>query len=192
MTSIRLWRADDMFHMANVNLDPLTETYNISFYFSYLARWPDYFHTASSPTSRHNSNSSEKNGMTTMGYVMGKAEGRNENWHGHVTALTVSPQFRRLGLANQLMEMLEEVSDKMYSAYFVDLFVRESNSVAIGMYEKMGYSVYRRVLEYYTGSGAAVKDEDAFDMRKAMSRDSEGKSVIPLNRPVRPEELDFD
>ena len=130
--------------------------------------------------------------MTTMGYVMGKAEGRNENWHGHVTALTVSPQFRRLGLANQLMEMLEEVSDKMYSAYFVDLFVRESNSVAIGMYEKMGYSVYRRVLEYYTGSGAAVKDEDAFDMRKAMSRDSEGKSVIPLNRPVRPEELDFD
>ena len=41
-------------------------------------------------------------------------------------------------------------------AYFVDLFVRVSNKVAIDMYEKLGYVVYRRVLEYYSG------DEDAF------------------------------
>lgn len=44
--------------------------------------------------------------------VMGKAEGIGENWHGHVTALTVSPDFRRLGLAATLMNFLEEVSEK--------------------------------------------------------------------------------
>lgn len=44
--------------------------------------------------------------------VMGKAEGHGENWHGHVTALTVSPDYRRLGLAATLMNFLENVSEK--------------------------------------------------------------------------------
>lgn len=46
----------------------------------------------------------------------------------------------------------------MYShdAYFVDLFVRISNNVAIDMYRKFGYSVYRQVLGYYSGK------EDAY------------------------------
>lgn len=44
--------------------------------------------------------------------VMGKAEGHGENWHGHVTALTVSPDYRRLGLAGTLMRFLENVSEK--------------------------------------------------------------------------------
>ena len=43
---------------------------------------------------------------------MGKVEGHNENWHGHVTALTVSPDYRRLGLAALLMQFLEDISEK--------------------------------------------------------------------------------
>jgi N-terminal acetyltransferase B complex catalytic subunit len=43
--------------------------------------------------------------------VFGKAEGRGENWHGHVTAVTVAPEFRRLGLAQQLMRSLEDISE---------------------------------------------------------------------------------
>lgn len=41
---------------------------------------------------------------------MGKAEGRKELWHGHVTAVTVAPEYRRLGVAKQLMDNLEAVS----------------------------------------------------------------------------------
>jgi N-terminal acetyltransferase B complex catalytic subunit len=93
-----------------------------------------------------------------MGYVMGKAEGEGELWHGHVTAITVSPKYRRMGLAKKLMGLLEEVSEKVYNGYFVDLFVRKSNAVAIEMYTKFGYSVYRTVLEYYTGPDG----EDAY------------------------------
>jgi N-terminal acetyltransferase B complex catalytic subunit len=41
----------------------------------------------------------------------------------------------------------------------VDLFVRVSNQAAIKMYEKFGYIIYRRVLNYYTGTDGP--DEDA-------------------------------
>lgn len=71
-------------------------------------------------------------------------------------------------------------------AFFVDLFVRVSNIVAVDMYHRLGYTVYRRVLEYYCGD----PDEDAFDMRKALPRDKDKLSVIPLSHPVRPEDLE--
>lgn len=173
MTTIRPFTCDDLFKFNNVNLDPLTETYGLPFYMQYLAHWPEYFQVAESPSGE------------IMGYIMGKAEGQAENWHGHVTALSVANDYRRLGLAATLMHNLEEISENKH-CFFVDLFVRVSNKVAVAMYEKLGYTVYRRVLEYYSGE----VDEDAFDMRKALSRDKEKKSMIPLPHPVRPEDLD--
>ncbi|XP_066583916.1 N-alpha-acetyltransferase 20 isoform X2 [Prorops nasuta] len=173
MTTLRPFTCNDLFKFNNINLDPLTETYGLSFYMHYLAHWPEYFQVAESPSGE------------IMGYIMGKAEGLGENWHGHVTALTVSPDYRRLGLAARLIKFLEDVSEKKQT-YFVDLFVRVSNKVAIKMYQQLGYIVYRTVLEYYSGD----PDEDAYDMRKALSRDIHGKSVIPLTHPVRLEEID--
>jgi len=111
------------------------------------------------------------------GYILGKVEGKDTDWHGHVTAVTVAPEYRRLGLANLLMGSLEHHSNK-HKGYFVDLYVRFSNQVAINMYKKMGYSIYRQVIGYYSGK------EDAYDMRKALPRDVDKKSVIPLN-PLR-------
>nr|CAG4645848.1 EOG090X0ENV [Lynceus sp. MCZ IZ 141354] len=173
MTTLRFFTCDDLFKFNNVNLDPLTETYGLSFYLQYLAHWPEYFQVAEAP-----------NG-DIMGYIMGKAEGLSQNWHGHVTALSVAPEYRRLGLAAKLMSGLEEISEKK-KAYFVDLFVRVSNKVAINMYKNLGYVVYRTVLDYYSGE----MDEDAYDMRKALSRDVDKKSVIPLQHPVRPDEIE--
>lgn len=43
---------------------------------------------------------------------MGKIEGHGENWHGHVTALSVAPEFRRLNLAAKLMKGLETISER--------------------------------------------------------------------------------
>lgn len=45
--------------------------------------------------------------------------------------------------------------------FFVDLFVRVSNQVAVNMYKQLGYSVYRTVLEYYSAS-SGEPDEDAY------------------------------
>lgn len=97
--------------------------------------------------------------------VFGKAEGDGTEYHGHVTAITVAPEYRRLGLARKMMDLLELVSDEIYKGYFVDLYVRCTNTVAIEMYEGLGYSVWRRVREYYgsLGLGKGAKDEeDAF------------------------------
>ncbi|GMI76088.1 NatB catalytic subunit [Hibiscus trionum] len=174
MTTIRRFCCNDLLRFTSVNLDHLTETFNMSFYMTYLARWPDYFQVAEGP------------GKRIMGYIMGKVEGQGESWHGHVTAVTVAPEYRRQQLAKKLMNLLEEISDKIDKAYFVDLFVRASNTPAIKMYEKLGYVIYRRVLRYYSG------EEDGLDMRKALSRDVEKKSVIPLKRPITPDELEYD
>ena len=176
MTTMRPFEPDDLFRMSNVNLDALTETYNQGFYLQYLTQWPEYFQAQESPDGR------------IMGYVMGKAEGRGEDWHGHVTAVTVAPEFRRLGLARTLMHNLEEISEKVHNAYFIDLFVRESNLLAIKMYKRLGYTVYRRVLGYYS-EGPNTPGEDAFDMRKALPRDVDKKSIIPLNSPVHPDDV---
>ena len=138
----------------------------------YLAHWPEYLQVAESPSGE------------IIIYIIGKAEGHGENWHGHVAALTVSPEFRLLGLAATLMTWLEDVSEEK-RAYFVDLFVRVSSQVATNMYKRLGYIVCQTVLEYYCGD----PDEDAVDMRKALSRDVKKKSVIPLAHPVRPEEV---
>ena len=126
---------------------------------------------------------------------MGKVEGDpndevKKNWHGHVSAVTVAPQFRRQGLARSLMDYLEEVTIKRHNGFFVDLFVRPSNEVACNMYKSLGYIVYRTVIAYYSGGGD--KDtEDAYDMRKAMPRDAGKVTVVPIEKPIQPHELEF-
>ena len=158
MTTVRPFRASDLFAFNNVNMDHWTETYSNGFYFSYLAQWPDMTLTAcAAHTDR------------MMGYVLGKAEGqepgankrREPTLHGHVTAVTVAPEYRRLGVAQMLMDIFELVSEHVYDGFFVDLFVRPSNEKAIGMYEKRGYSVYRRVHQYYRGV-PGTRSEDGY------------------------------
>mmetsp|Transcript_23227 Transcript_23227/g.33979 ORF Transcript_23227/g.33979 Transcript_23227/m.33979 type:complete len:176 (-) Transcript_23227:252-779(-) len=175
MTTIRPFEMSDLFKFNNINLDNLTETFTMPFYLHYQSNWPESFTVAQAPDA------------SLMGYMLAKSEGLGKLWHGHVSAVTVAPTFRRLGLAKDLMDDLERISDEVYNAYFVDLFVRSSNTLAIHMYEKFGYVKYRRVLGYYSGDDT----EDAWDMRKALSRDTAKESVVPLDRPVMPEELEW-
>lgn len=97
-------------------------------------------------------------------------------FHAHITALTVAPHARRLGLARTLSSSLENSGDE-YDAWFVDLFVRKSNMIAQALYKGLGYSVFRVVKEYYVDdlSGESSDGEDAFDMRKRLKRDMQGK-----------------
>jgi N-terminal acetyltransferase B complex catalytic subunit len=128
-----------------------------------------------------------KNQQPLSRIVIGKAEGQATEWHGHVTAVTVAPEYRRLSLARKMMMLLEQISDQVYRGYFVDLYVRCTNQVAIDMYEGFGYSTYRRVREYYGSMGIGKNgrdEEDAFDMRKPLSRDPFRRSVRPNGRDI--------
>lgn len=171
MSSTRRFRPCDLFRINPVNLDKLTETYNLNFYFQYMLRWPEFQQAVISPDG------------TMMAYVIGKTEGEGHLWHGHVSAVTVAPEYRRLRLASKLMDFTETLSQDTYNCFFVDLFVRKSNSLAIAMYKRMGYVVYRTILNYYGGN------EDAYDMRKALERDKGKRSMIPLKSPVKAQDV---
>ncbi|CAI6335918.1 unnamed protein product [Periconia digitata] len=190
MSTIRPMRASDLLRMSTTNLDHLTETYNIGFYQEYLTKWPDLCRIIEGVDGE------------IEGYILGKLESSpypsptnpytpstcpDPNylpWHGHITALTVSPTARRLGHATSLSTSLEQASDAA-DAWFVDLFVRESNAVAKELYRKMGYSVYRKVVAYYNDG------EDALDMRKSLSRDKDKECVREGGEAVevRPEDV---
>ncbi|KAG1858067.1 hypothetical protein DFJ58DRAFT_715900 [Suillus subalutaceus] len=128
--------------------------------FRFNNMWSDLCFTQESPRGR------------LQGYILGKAEGAQTEWHGHITAVSVAPEYRRLSLARNMCQRLEFASDEIYKGYFVDLY-------------GMGYSVYRRVREYYgnLGVGKGGRDEeDAFDMRKSLSRDVAQRSIRPNGR----------
>ena len=99
--------------------------YNLSFYWNYLAKWPDLFTAAVSPSGALMGYSALWRGHTVtvvagggaavacaIGAVIGKAEGSDVLWHGHVSCVTVAPEYRRLGLAKVLMDDLERIADK--------------------------------------------------------------------------------
>jgi hypothetical protein len=62
-------------------------------------------------------------------------------WRGGDAGTPPASTFREVPVQNFLMPP----HPRSYKAYFVDLFVRCSNTVAIRMYSKLGYSVYRWV-----------------------------------------------
>jgi N-terminal acetyltransferase B complex catalytic subunit len=191
-------RPNDLLRISSTNLDHLTETYNIGFYMEYLTKWPELCQVIEGidgniegySTLQPYKYNTWKEQSLIKETVLGKLEsspypapitpyspattGRKYPnylpWHGHITALTVAPSARRLGHASALSSALERSSDAA-NAWFVDLFVRASNEIAKELYRKMGYSVYRRVKDYYNDG------EDAFDMRKPLSRDKERGTV---------------
>ena len=142
MTTIRAFEPEDTFHFNSVNLDPFTETvrrdarvlalslfapvvapgcimtrvsprphpqYNMGFYYQYYTRHPEYFKVAEAPDGR------------IVGYVMGKAEGEESFWARPRDSRDGLTEYRRMGLATELMRHLEEVSEKVHDCYFVDL-----------------------------------------------------------------------
>lgn len=112
------------------------------------------------------------------GYMLGKVEGTNLEWHSHITAVTVAWDYRRIGLARYLVKELQERSeDSLYNCYFMDLFVRSTNALAINMYRGFGFDVFRRIKDYYMSDGIEPS-EDAFDMRLPLKRDVKRQSLV--------------
>ncbi|KAK8813362.1 hypothetical protein WA158_002954 [Blastocystis sp. Blastoise] len=162
---MRLFQADDFFHISNINLDRWTFTFSTDFYLEYESKWPDLFFCEDAP-----------NG-DIAGFGIAKVEGDKnplkKDWHGHVSVLTVANEYRRLGYSRRFMDFMEDISENVDDAWFMDLFVRTDNKLAVGLYKKLDYSVYRHILKYYSNIN------DAYDMRKAFKRDINKETIIP-------------
>lgn len=149
----RAMTRNDLFHMNNVNLDVFTENFELSFYESYLSEFPGLCIVAES----------------INGDIAGYIIGRIQDIRCHVSALTVSPEYRRCGLAHSLMKRFETMGIR-YGCVFTDLHVRCSNLVAVNFYKNFGYSVYKEVKQYYSDGG------NAYDMRKYFTNNLEKNS----------------
>ena len=85
MSTVKRFSLLDTLEYSCINLDILTETFSDDFYGKYIIKWPEYCMTY-------------LNGNNNiLGYLLGKAEGsiKEEDMHGHITAVTVSPIARR-------------------------------------------------------------------------------------------------
>ncbi|EAL19646.1 hypothetical protein CNBG2740 [Cryptococcus deneoformans B-3501A] len=178
MSVIRPFDPTDILRFNNINADPWTATYHNGYYASYTAQWPDWCVAVEGAYD-----------PTLKAYMISKHEppAPDPQHHGHLTALSIAPSHRSLGLARVLMDVLEGLTRDSVDAWFVDLFVRCNNVRAISMYEKMGYSVYRRVVDYYNGMegvGSTRDELDGFDMRKSMPKDTAKRYVRPNGRDI--------
>lgn len=179
MTSYKPFQIEDLFEINPVNLDPLTENFNLLFYFDYLNEWPSLFFKSVEI--------SDDFGLPYQisGYMMGKNEGQlsKKEWHTHITAVTINAHYRRIGLASDLCRQLENiVRGEPYSTLFIDLFVKVTNVVAQLLYRKLDYSVYRRVIGYYGAEMPTDRNNvndtiDAYDMRKLLPRDVNRETI---------------
>ena len=71
----------------------------------------------------------------------------------------------------------------------MDLFVRTDNYLAVALYDKLKYSTYRHILEFYGAHydafGTYYWMVSLLDMRKALRRDKDRTTIIsPYDKPV--------
>lgn len=156
MYSIKPFYPSDIFALDLANLDRETENYAFEYYLHYILNHSEDFYKISSIETIE---SEFLYTRAVLAYLIGKHEAGTDDFHAHVTALTVAPQYRRSGFGAQLMNILRE-NGVENGARFIDLFVRVSNKKAIRFYNYLGYVVYRTVVRYY-----ASPVEDAYDMR---------------------------
>jgi N-terminal acetyltransferase B complex catalytic subunit len=146
---------DTLFKLDQINLDKFSESFTFDYYLYYLKNHSEDCYYVSNSTG------------TPIGYVLSKIECNNKSeriFNNHLSAISVSPSYRRYRLGSLLMDILEN-NGILYNCKYVDLFVRVSNKTGLNFYSRLGYVVYRRIFGYYND------EEDAYDMRKSLIHD---------------------
>jgi ribosomal-protein-alanine N-acetyltransferase len=88
-------------------------------------------------------------GGAMVGFIIGLVE---PDHTGHVTTVGVAPEHRRRGLANRLMEKVED-GFRRRDVRMVRLEVRSINAGAQQLYRNLGYIVTQRLPHYYSNGG---------------------------------------
>ncbi|CAK9293624.1 unnamed protein product [Gordionus sp. m RMFG-2023] len=148
--NIRNARPDDLINMQNCNLLCLPENYQMKYYLYHILSWPQLSYVAEDEKGK------------IIGYVLAKMEEDSEDDpHGHITSLAVKRPFRRLGLAQKLMDQASFAMVECFKAKYVSLHVRKSNRAALNLYiNSLGFNVIEIEPKYYADG------EDAYSMKR--------------------------
>ena len=149
--SIRRAAPSDLISVMEINLKTLPEHYSDYFYESLLQELPEAFLVA------------EIDGKI-VGYEMCKTEFGFSNFKklgfvkkGHVVSIAVIDEQRKKGIGKALVEeSVIGIQARNCDEFYLE--VRCSNTDAVRLYEKLGFSIIQRLKSYYRDG------EDAFVM----------------------------
>jgi ribosomal-protein-alanine N-acetyltransferase len=161
--TIRQFHPNDIKQVVSINQRCLPENYPDQFFMGLHYHAPKAFFVA------------EYEGEI-VGYIMCRIErgisgfGRMPVKKGHIVSVAVLKTIRHKGIGTALITAgMEGMKDYGASEFFLE--VRKANEDAIGVYEKLGYTV-RRVLRGYYRDG-----EDAYLMiKKEEPKSEEGET----------------
>lgn len=109
-------------------------------------------------------------------YIVCKQNGRVAGYcgmwtvlgEGNITNMAVAPEYRRQGIAELLMKHMEKTALEKNGVDVFFLEVRQSNTPAISLYEKMGYKPIGTRKRFYERPV-----EDAIVMSKMLQRNGD-------------------
>ncbi|GAB1609635.1 N-alpha-acetyltransferase 10-like isoform X1 [Argonauta hians] len=160
--NIRCATPEDLMNMQHCNLLCLPENYQMKYYFYHGLSWPQLSYVAEDESGK------------IVGYVLAKIERSSSIYreedpedsvpHGHITSLAVKRSYRRLGLAQKLMDQASRAMVECFNAKYVSLHVRKSNRAALHLYTNtLKFSISEVEPKYYADG------EDAYAMRRDLS-----------------------
>jgi ribosomal-protein-alanine N-acetyltransferase len=147
--SLRQFNTKDLESVIEINRACLPENYASFFFIDTYQNCPSAFRVA-------------EVGTRIAGYIMCRIEHGFSDIKrlkfvrkGHIISVAVLPEFRRGGIASELVKQalnaLQEMkADECY------LEVRATNDTAFKLYEKLGFSLERKVSHYYADGAEAL------------------------------------
>jgi len=146
---IRRCEREDIQAVVSINMETLPEHYSDYFYYEILAEFPETFLVA------------ELEGAV-VGYVMCRVEYGFSHLKklglarkGHIVSIAVKERHRGKGVGTLLMKASQDAM-VMKDANESYLEVRVTNSEAISLYQRLGYTVTSRLEAYYKDGEAAL------------------------------------
>jgi [ribosomal protein S18]-alanine N-acetyltransferase len=98
-----------------------------------------------------------------VGFAIAHIDRVAAGWRGYVVTLDVAAEYRRRGLAGQMMQAVEMLAEAA-GAQRIELHVFTENDAAIRFYERVGYERVARLRRFYGAEGL-----DAFEYRKELT-----------------------
>ncbi len=147
----RLFQREDLQRVVWINRTTLPENYPGLFFMSIYESFPKTFIVAE-----------DEDKKEIVGYVMGRVERGFSNLKnfkltkkGHIVSIAVIEEYRRKGIASQLLKEAEE-GFRGYDASESFLEVRKSNLEAVNLYQKLQYTTQKILPGYYRDGEDAI------------------------------------
>ncbi|MFH4978993.1 hypothetical protein AB6A40_005702 [Gnathostoma spinigerum] len=165
--NIRVAHVEDLLNTQHCNLLCLPENYQMKYYFYHALSWPQLSYVA------------EDDKGNVVGYVLAKMEedADDDDPHGHITSLAVKRSYRRLGLAQKLMDQTARAMIETFNARYVSLHVRVSNRAALNLYRHILKFEISEVEPKYYADG-----EDAYAMKRPLVKFATENNIEPADR----------